>query len=90
MPSVDISDMAYTLKHDMERIHKNHVSLSMVGDSQLLFDLLPKAAWNTEKRIMIDLRITKDAYNVFEIKMTLLHLELCWRLWMPLPNLKKS
>lgn len=43
MAFAESSDMAYTLKQDMEANLKTHITLLKVIDSQFLFDVLTKA-----------------------------------------------
>lgn len=67
MAFADSIDVAYTLKHDREHVFRKPVPLSMVPDSQFLFDVLIETTCLTEKRLMIDLETVKDAYNSLEI-----------------------
>ncbi len=55
------------VKHDLERITGTRIPLSMFTDSKSLFDTMVKNTVLTEKRLMIDLRVAREAYNLNEI-----------------------
>lgn len=69
MALADGFDMAYMIKHDLEKMTKTRIPLHILTDSLSLFDVITKASSTTEKRLMIDLKCTKDAYEKKEIEM---------------------
>jgi len=56
-------DYASLLKHDLERILHTRIPILMLMDSQALFDVLTRAKYTTEKRLMIDIAAACQAYN---------------------------
>lgn len=69
MVLTDSPDMAYILEHVLTITQKIHISLSMVADSQSLFDLFTKATTcTTVNRLMIDFQTVKVAYKSSHVK----------------------
>ena len=60
-------DNAYIIRHDIERILKRKIPLSMFTDSKSLFDVLIKNSYTTERRLMIDLNSARASYEANEI-----------------------
>lgn len=60
-------DEAFIIKHDLERVYKQRVPLTMLTDSKQLFDVITRASHTTEKRLMIDIAAAREAYNRNEI-----------------------
>lgn len=60
-------DEAFIVKHDLERLYKQHVPMTMLTDSKQLFDVITRASHTTEKRLMIDIAAAREAYNRNEI-----------------------
>eukprot|EP00171_Calliarthron_tuberculosum_P004827 IDg4827t1 len=60
-------DQTFVLKHDMEKMLHKTIPLKMFTDSKQLFDVITKASYPTEKRLMIDILAVREAYNTFEI-----------------------
>eukprot|EP00171_Calliarthron_tuberculosum_P022198 IDg22198t1 len=63
----DSFDSAYTIKHDLEQTLGRRIPLPMLTDSQALFDILTRAKYTTEKRLMIEIAAARQAYNEKEI-----------------------
>ena len=63
----DAFDMAYTLRQNLTKILCRTVKLTMLTDSKSLFDIITKCSQTTEKRLMIDIAIVKEAYEYNEI-----------------------
>jgi hypothetical protein len=59
---IDGFDQANLIRHDLEQALGHEIPLSMLTDSQPLFDVLTKKKITTEKRLMIDLAATREAY----------------------------
>lgn len=60
-------DFAFTLRHDIENILGRKLSITMLTDSESLFKVIIKASTTTERRLMIDIRATREAYVREEI-----------------------
>ena len=60
-------DRAYMLRHDLQRILNQPIPLWMLTDSKQMFDVITKASQTTERRLMIDIVATREAYNNYEI-----------------------
>ena len=63
----DAFDQAYVMKRDLEALYDKNMPLMMFTDSKQLFDVLTKASYPTEKRLMIDIASVRESYNTFEI-----------------------
>lgn len=63
----DAFDSAYTLKMDLENILERKISLQMFTDSKSLFDIITKCSGTTEKRLLIDIKAVREAYERFEV-----------------------
>jgi hypothetical protein len=59
----DAFDHAFILKHDLQRILGREVSLLMLTDSKMLFDVITGNKYTTEKRLMADIASIREAYN---------------------------
>lgn len=59
---VDGFDNAFLIKHDLERILARHIPLLMMTDSKALFDVLTRARYTTERRLMVDIASAREAY----------------------------
>lgn len=57
---VDWFDNAFPIKHDLERIIGRRTPLLMMTDSKLLFDVLTRARYTTERRL--DIASAREAY----------------------------
>lgn len=60
-------DVAYVLKHDLERILCHTIPRKMFTDSKKLLYVIKRASHTTEKRLMIDVATVLEAYNSFDI-----------------------
>lgn len=69
MALADGFDVAYMIKHDLEKMTRSKLPLYILTDSLSLFDVITKASSTTEKRLMIDLTCTRDSYERKEITM---------------------
>lgn len=62
MALADAFDVAYSLKHYMQRIKGKRVPITIFTDSLSLFDVISKATTTLEKRLMIDIASVREAY----------------------------
>lgn len=60
-------DAAFVIKTDLERILDTELPLSMLTDSNSLFDVMVKPSFTTEHRLMIDLQVARNAHQSHEI-----------------------
>jgi hypothetical protein len=67
MTFADGFDAAYALKHYQQTILKRSVDILMYTDSLSLFDFITKSSTTTEKRLMIDLVVVREACDRTEI-----------------------
>lgn len=56
-------DAAYMLRYDLERMLMRRIPMTMLTDSESLFRVIIKASVTTEKRLMIDVRAAREAYQ---------------------------
>lgn len=63
----DAFDVAYIIKRDLELILERSVRLQMFTDSKSLFDIITKCSSTTEKRLLIDVKAVREAYEKFEV-----------------------
>ena len=64
---VDGFDMAYTLRHDLRNIISKDIPLTLVTDSESLFKVIVKSTTTTERRLMIDVKVAREAYARHDI-----------------------
>lgn len=60
-------DCVFALKHQLEKIHRQRIPVTMLTDSKQIFDVITKASLTAEKRLMIDIAAAREAYNRHEI-----------------------
>lgn len=60
--------LAYTLSYDVSCMPSRPLELIMLIDSLSLFKFLLNASTTTEKRLMIDIRAAREAYEKIEIR----------------------
>ena len=61
-------DFASLMSHDLQRILKRKIPLTMITDSEQLFKIIIKSMTTPEKRLMIDVEAARAAYNEGEIR----------------------
>lgn len=59
----DAADISILVQHDLERLHKRCVSITLLTDSKSLFGIISKETLTLEKRLMIYVRSTREAYD---------------------------
>lgn len=59
----DAADMVVLVQHDLERLHRRKISITLLTDAKSLFDVIAKGTIMFEKRLMIDVRSTREAYE---------------------------
>jgi hypothetical protein len=60
-------DQGYTLKHDLQELLGRNLPLTIFTDSKTLLDVITKASYTREKRILIDLASVREGYRRFDI-----------------------
>ena len=60
-------DYGFTLRHDLQNILQRKIPLLLYTDSDSLFKVIVKNSTTTERRLMIDLQATREAYGNHEI-----------------------
>ncbi len=63
----DVYDFAYCAKVDLESVLEHRVPLTMLPDSKSLFGAITQCSHTQEKRLIIDLQSTRNAYPIYEI-----------------------
>ena len=58
---------SFIIKHDLKRIIGKPLPLHMLADLKILFDMLTRKKYTTEKRIMADIASTREAYDAMII-----------------------
>lgn len=60
-------DAAYTIRNKLTRIFGRKIPIVMLMDSASHFNVIGKTSGTTEKRLMIELAATREAYDRCEI-----------------------
>ena len=63
----DAVDMAIAMRTDFELIVGKKFPISIYTDSRSLFDVITRNTTTTEKRLMVDIRAIREAYEHMEI-----------------------
>lgn len=63
----DLFDAVYVIKHDQQVIFNHHISLAILKDLESLFKVIVKSNVTTEKRLIINIKATREAYGRHEI-----------------------
>lgn len=63
----DAFDMAYILKHGLQRMTSTKIPIVVLADSLSLFDVIMNVSATTEKRLVIDWNIFRQVYSAKEI-----------------------
>lgn len=56
-------DEAFIIRFDLERLYGKRIPLTHLTDSKQLFDVVTKASYPSEKRLMVDVAAAREAYN---------------------------
>lgn len=67
MAFTDFSDMAYSMKYDLDTLIKNEIPIKLFTYSLSLYDILTKATVMAEKAMTIDFHSLKAAYEKKQI-----------------------
>ena len=67
MAFADAFYMAYAMTNDLHNMTSLDIQTVMLTDSLSLFDVITKAKITSEKRLIIDVKIVKDAYQRNEL-----------------------
>lgn len=59
----DACDAAIVIQHDMKKILKRTFKIKLLTDSETLFNVVIRNASTTERRLMIDIKAAREAYN---------------------------
>jgi len=62
----DTLDAAVIIKHDLERVYRQHCPLVMLTDSKQMLERITRASHTAEKRLMIHVAGARKAYNRYE------------------------
>ncbi|CDF38174.1 unnamed protein product [Chondrus crispus] len=60
---VDAFDCSFLLRHDISRMLGRHIPLIMLTDSKILFDVLTRSRYTSERRLMVDISASRQAYR---------------------------
>jgi hypothetical protein len=60
-------DQGFALKNDLREAFGMNIPLNVLTDSKTLFEVITKASYTREKRILIDLACVRDVYRRFDI-----------------------
>ncbi len=63
----DAFDYSYLMKYDLEQLLDQRIPIQMCTDSKSLFDVIVRASMTSERRLMIDISATREAYERNEI-----------------------
>lgn len=64
----DAFDVAYSLKHDIQRMMGKRVPITVFPDSLSLFAVITKAKTTLEKRLVIDIECLRKAYKFHDLE----------------------
>ena len=67
MAFADAFDMDYALNNDLHNMTSLDIPIIMLTDSRSLFVFITKAKTTSEKRLLIDVKVVKDAYQRNEL-----------------------
>lgn len=56
-------DTAYILKYDLKRVADNKIPITILTNSESLFEIMVKSITTTEKRLMIYVRAAREAFE---------------------------
>lgn len=56
-------DIAYSIAHDMQKLLRQTVQITILTDSESMFRLLLKSSTTPEKILIINIRATREAYE---------------------------
>ena len=59
----DACDAAIVIQHDMEKMLKRKFKIKLLTDSETVFKVVIRNASTTERRLMIDIKAAREAYN---------------------------
>ena len=59
----DACDAAILIQHDLKSLLNRKVKIKILTDSATLFNVMVRNASTTEKRLMIDIKAAREAYN---------------------------
>lgn len=59
----DAFDYYYLLKYDIEQLLHQRIPIQMFTDSKFQFDIIIHASMISERRLMIDISTTREAYE---------------------------
>ena len=63
----DAFDCAFSFKHDLQKMLNKEIPLRMFTDSKCFFDVITKNSTMSEKRLLIDVQVARQAYERMEI-----------------------
>jgi hypothetical protein len=60
---VDAFDNAFIIRHELSRMLSKDIPLLMMTDSRALFDVITRARYTTERRLIVDVAAAREAYS---------------------------
>ncbi len=60
---VDAFENTFIFRHDLSHILRQNIPILMLTDSKALFDVLSRARYTTERRLMVSISATREANN---------------------------
>jgi hypothetical protein len=67
MAFADAFDASYSIKNDLQTMLRQSIPLLIMTDSRPLFDVIIRARYTTEKRLMVDLAAARQGFRKRDI-----------------------
>jgi hypothetical protein len=58
-------DVGFCLRHELSRLLRRHVSLTLATDSQTLFNAITRGSSTAERRLLVDLAAVRQGYRAY-------------------------
>lgn len=64
----DMIDVSHTLTEELRHLHpRSNEPVKLYTDSKILFDVISKGSWTSEKQLMLDIPTAREGFSKFEI-----------------------